>query len=108
MILIAIGLVKLVDANTPSGHVAGAILVGVGAVLLGQTLGYLRATLPANPAAARLYAEGASALARYSDALWVPKLMPGNCCCRLLQCRAGLPTTSCSLARQVLARPPSR
>ena len=41
VILIAIGLVKLVDANTPSGHVAGAILVGVGAVLLGQTLGYL-------------------------------------------------------------------
>jgi DNA-binding winged helix-turn-helix (wHTH) protein/tetratricopeptide (TPR) repeat protein len=30
-----------------------------------QTLGYLRATLPANPAAARLYAEGASALARF-------------------------------------------
>jgi hypothetical protein len=41
VILIALGLVKLVDANTPSGHVAGAIFVGVGAVLLGQTLGYL-------------------------------------------------------------------
>jgi hypothetical protein len=41
VILIAIGLVKLVDANTPSGHVAGAIFVGVGAVLLGQTLGFL-------------------------------------------------------------------
>jgi hypothetical protein len=39
--LIALGLVKLVDANTPSGHVAGGIFVGVGAVLLGQTLGYL-------------------------------------------------------------------
>jgi hypothetical protein len=41
VILIAIGLVKLVDANTPAGHVAGAIFVGVGTVLLGQTLGYL-------------------------------------------------------------------
>jgi hypothetical protein len=41
VIPIAIGLVKLVDANTPSGHVAGAIFVGVGAVLLGQTLGFL-------------------------------------------------------------------
>jgi hypothetical protein len=41
VILIALGLVKLVDASTPSGHVAGAIFAGVGAVLLGQTLGYL-------------------------------------------------------------------
>jgi multisubunit Na+/H+ antiporter MnhB subunit len=41
VILIAIGLVKLVDANSPGGHVTGAILVGVGAILLGQTLGYL-------------------------------------------------------------------
>jgi hypothetical protein len=41
VILIAIGLVKLVDANSPGGHVAGAILVGVGAILLGQTLGFL-------------------------------------------------------------------
>ena len=41
VILIAIGLVKLVDANTPAGHVAGAIFVGLGAILLGQTLGYL-------------------------------------------------------------------
>jgi hypothetical protein len=45
VILIAIGLVKLVDANTPSGHVAGAILVGVGAVFLVQTLGYLNVRL---------------------------------------------------------------
>jgi hypothetical protein len=41
VILIALGLVKLVDANSPAGHVAGAIFVGVGAILLGQTLGYL-------------------------------------------------------------------
>ena len=45
VILIALGLVKLVDANTPCGHVAGAIFVGVGAVLLGQTLGYLNVRL---------------------------------------------------------------
>jgi multisubunit Na+/H+ antiporter MnhB subunit len=41
VILIAIGLVKLVDADSPGGHVAGGVLVGVGAILLGQTLGYL-------------------------------------------------------------------
>ena len=41
VILIAIGLVKLVDADSPGGHVAGAILVGLGAIFLGQTLGYL-------------------------------------------------------------------
>jgi hypothetical protein len=41
VILIAIGLVKLVDSDTQGGHVTGAILVGVGAVLLGQTLGFL-------------------------------------------------------------------
>jgi hypothetical protein len=45
VILIAIGLVKLVDANTPSGHVAGAIFVGVGAILLGQTLGFLNVAM---------------------------------------------------------------
>ena len=42
VILIAVGLVKLVDANSPGGHVTGAIFVAVGAVLLGQTLGYLK------------------------------------------------------------------
>jgi multisubunit Na+/H+ antiporter MnhB subunit len=42
VILIAVGLVKLVDANSPGGHVTGAIFIGVGAILLGQTLGYLR------------------------------------------------------------------
>jgi hypothetical protein len=41
VILIAAGLVKLVDAGSPGGRVAGAILVGGGAILLGQTLGYL-------------------------------------------------------------------
>jgi hypothetical protein len=41
VILIAIGLVKLVDADSHGGHVGGAILVGLGAVLLGQTLGFL-------------------------------------------------------------------
>jgi len=45
VILIAIGLVKLVDANSPGGHVAGAILVAVGAIFLGQTLGYLNVRL---------------------------------------------------------------
>jgi hypothetical protein len=42
VILIAVGLVKLVDANSPGGHVTGAIFVAVGAILLGQTLGYLK------------------------------------------------------------------
>ena len=45
VILIAIGLVKLVDANSPAGHVAGAIFVGVGAIFLGQTMGYLNVRL---------------------------------------------------------------
>jgi hypothetical protein len=42
VILIAVGLVKLVDADSPGGHVTGAIFVAVGAILLGQTLGYLK------------------------------------------------------------------
>jgi len=41
VILIAIGLVKLVDSTFAGGRVAGAILIGLGAILLGQTLGYL-------------------------------------------------------------------
>ena len=45
VILIALGLVKLVDADSPGGHVAGAILVGVGAIFLVQTLGYLNVRL---------------------------------------------------------------
>jgi len=40
-ILIAIGIVKLVDSPFPGGRVAGGLLMGVGAVLLAQTLGYL-------------------------------------------------------------------
>jgi hypothetical protein len=45
VILIAIGLVKLVDADSPGGHVGGAILVGLGAIFLGQTLGYFNVRL---------------------------------------------------------------
>jgi hypothetical protein len=45
VILIAVGLVKLVDSTSPGGHVAGAILVGVGAILLSQTLGYLNVAM---------------------------------------------------------------
>ncbi len=41
-ILIALGLVKLVDSDTQGGHVTGAILVGLGAIFLVQTLGYLK------------------------------------------------------------------
>ena len=45
VVLIAIGLVKLVDADSPAGHVAGAIFVGMGAIFLGQTMGYLNVRL---------------------------------------------------------------
>jgi hypothetical protein len=45
VILITIGLVKLVDSDSSGGHVAGAILIGVGAIFLGQTLGYLNVRL---------------------------------------------------------------
>jgi hypothetical protein len=45
VILIAAGLVKLVDADSPGGHAAGAILVGLGGILLGQTLGYLHVSM---------------------------------------------------------------
>src|SRR5512142_2768075 len=40
-ILVAIGLVKLVDGPTNNARTAGGVLVGVGAILLAQTLGYL-------------------------------------------------------------------
>ncbi len=40
-ILVAIGIVKLVDSTEMSGRVGGGVLVGVGAILLAQTLGYL-------------------------------------------------------------------
>jgi hypothetical protein len=45
VILIALGLVKLVDADSPGGHATGAILVGAGGILLGQTLGYLHVSI---------------------------------------------------------------
>ena len=51
VILIAIGLVKLVDSTSPGGQVAGVILVGLGAIFLGQTLGYLNGA-PTRPLAA--------------------------------------------------------
>jgi len=40
-ILIAIGVVKLVDSRENSGRIGGGVLVGVGAVFLAQSLGYL-------------------------------------------------------------------
>ena len=43
-ILIAAGLVKMVDAPVPSGRVTGGILVGVGALFLADNLGFLNLT----------------------------------------------------------------
>src|SRR5579883_327364 len=40
-ILIAVGVVKLVDSQDMGGRVGGGVLVGVGAVFLAQSLGYL-------------------------------------------------------------------
>jgi hypothetical protein len=40
-ILIAFGIVKLVDSSETSGRAGGAVLVGVGAVFLARSLGYL-------------------------------------------------------------------
>ena len=40
-ILIAVGIVKLVDSPFAGGRTAGGVLVAVGGVLLAQTLGYL-------------------------------------------------------------------
>jgi LiaF transmembrane domain len=40
-ILIAVGVVKLVDSTFPGGRMAGGVLIGVGAILLAQTLGLL-------------------------------------------------------------------
>jgi predicted membrane protein len=40
-ILVAAGIVKLVDGPTNSARTAGGVLMGVGGVLLAQTLGYL-------------------------------------------------------------------
>jgi predicted membrane protein len=40
-ILIAVGIVKLVDSTDNSGRVGGGVLVGLGAVFLAQSLGFL-------------------------------------------------------------------
>lgn len=40
-ILIAVGIVKLVDSQETGGRVGGGVLVGLGAVFLAQTMGYL-------------------------------------------------------------------
>lgn len=40
-ILIAVGVVKLVDSQESRGRVGGGVLVGLGAVFLAQSLGYL-------------------------------------------------------------------
>lgn len=40
-ILVAVGVVKLVDSQDTSGRIGGGILVGLGAVFLAQSLGYL-------------------------------------------------------------------
>jgi predicted membrane protein len=41
LVLVAVGLVKLVDSAQHSGRVWGGILLGLGALLLAQSLGYL-------------------------------------------------------------------
>jgi hypothetical protein len=40
-ILIAVGILKLVDSTETGGRVGGGVLLGLGAVFLAQTLGYL-------------------------------------------------------------------
>jgi hypothetical protein len=42
VILIALGLVKLVDATTNAGRIGGGVLLAVGGLFLGDNLGYLR------------------------------------------------------------------
>ena len=42
VILIAIGLVKLVDSTHTGGHIAGGVLMAVGGLFLADNLGYLR------------------------------------------------------------------
>lgn len=41
VILVAIGLVKLVDSNDQPGRIGGGILMGLGGILLARNLGYL-------------------------------------------------------------------
>jgi hypothetical protein len=45
MILIAVGIVKLVDSSDGSGRAGGAILMGVGGVFLARSLGYLEVSI---------------------------------------------------------------
>jgi hypothetical protein len=40
-ILIAVGLVKMVDSPLPNGKITGGVLVGVGALFLADTMGFL-------------------------------------------------------------------
>ena len=42
VILIAIGLVKLVDSASTAGQIAGGVLMGVGGLFLADNLGYIR------------------------------------------------------------------
>jgi len=42
VILIAAGIVKLVDSNFTGGRVAGGVLLGLGAIFLAQSLGFLQ------------------------------------------------------------------
>jgi hypothetical protein len=42
VILIAIGLVKLVDSTHTGGHIAGGVLMAVGGIFLADNLGYIR------------------------------------------------------------------
>src|SRR5215471_6223219 len=45
VILIAGGIVKLVDANFTEGRVVGGCLLALGLIFLGQTLGYIQLRL---------------------------------------------------------------
>jgi predicted membrane protein len=45
VILIAIGIVKLVDSTSTGGKVAGGVLFGLGVIFLGQTFGYIQIQL---------------------------------------------------------------
>src|SRR5580765_2381012 len=42
VILIAVGVVKLVDSTFTGGRVAGGVLLGLGAIFLAQSLGFMQ------------------------------------------------------------------
>lgn len=44
-IIIAVGVVKLVDSSDGSGRAGGAVLVGVGAIFMARSLGYLSVSI---------------------------------------------------------------